>query len=209
MIRNLCLLLVGCAILLIANFCSSSADKIPVEKIETTNSYGEQEIYYRRIDNFAKEGLYTRKSPQGLRIEEANYINDTLHGMRILYYEKGDTQSVEYHKMGIFDGPFRLYYPSGQLAQEGLYINSEMTGSWKTYYESGQLREIVQFENNEENGPFVEYYENGNKEAEGAYRNGDAEHGELKLYDETGKLTRIMDCDKGVCKTRWSAEGDG
>jgi len=55
----------------------------------------------------------------------------------------------------------------------------------------------------------VEYHPNGSLKAEGQYLNGDFEQGELKLYDETGRLVRIMDCEQGVCRTRWQAAEDG
>lgn len=192
------------ATLLAAGSCGGG--EIPVEKVEVADDYGNQEIYTRRKANYAKEGLYTRKSPVGNVIEEAFYLNDTLDGRRVLYYEQGDTQQVEHYQSGLYVGPYREYYPSGQLRQEGQYENNQMAGSWKQYYENGQLKEIVHFENNQENGAFVEYYENGALKAEGQYQNGAYEQGELKLYDETGKLIKIMDCEQGVCRTRWDAE---
>lgn len=192
--------------LLAAGGCGGGEGEIPVEKVETTDDYGNLEIYTRRKANYAKEGLYTRKSSGGNIIEQAFFINDTLDGRRILFYEQGDTQQVEHYQMGWYVGPYREYYPSGQLRQEGQYENNQMAGPWKQYYENGQLKEIVHFENNQENGAFVEYYENGNLKAEGQYQNGAYEQGELKLYDETGKLAKIMDCEQGVCRARWEAE---
>lgn len=200
------LLLFSPLLLLMVFAACSDREKIPVEKVEATDNYGNQEIYFRRESNYAKEGFFTRLTPLGEKMEEAFFQNDTLHGRRVLFYENEDTQSVETYDMGLFAGPYRLYYPSGQLQQEGQYQNNEMTGPWKLYYENGQLKEVVHFSENQENGPFVEYYENGAIKAEGQYRNGAFEHGELKLYDESGELTRIMDCEQGVCRTRWQAE---
>ena len=83
-----------------------------------------------------------------------------------------------------------------------------MTGKWKGYYDNGALKEEVIFVNNQENGPFIEYYPNGKLKAEGTYLEGDYEQGELKLYNESGELIRRMNCEKGVCKTVWKAEGE-
>ena len=81
-----------------------------------------------------------------------------------------------------------------------------MNGPWLGYHENGQLKERVQFQDNDENGPFVEYHPNGNLAAEGTYKDGDNEDGELKIYDESGALLRTMLCDRGRCRTTWSAE---
>jgi antitoxin component YwqK of YwqJK toxin-antitoxin module len=191
-----------------SNCTGSQETQIPVEQVEMTDDYGNMEVYARRKSNYAKEGLYTKKSPQGTVLEQAFFKNDTLDGPRVLYYEQGDTQTVENYQKGLYIGPYRLYYPSGQLQQEGRYENNQMTGSWKQYYKNGQLKEIVQFEGNQENGPFVEYHENGALKAEGQYQNGPYEQGELKLYDEAGKLVRIMDCEQGTCRTQSEAEAN-
>ena len=108
--------------------------------------------------------------------------------------------------MGQFTGEYRLYHDNGELKQKGTYRNNAMTGPWETYYDNGQLKERVQFEGNMENGPFIEYHRNGKLAAEGAYKEGDYEHGELKIYNENGELIRSMLCDNGRCQTTWSAE---
>ena len=51
-----------------------------------------------------------------------------------------------------------------------------------------------------------EYFRNGNLEAEGTYRNGDNEHGLLKLYNEEGELIKTMNCEDGVCRTVWKKD---
>jgi len=190
-------------LLLLAAGCKSK-----VEQVENIDSYGYTERYQRSKEDFAKQGLYQKFDEQGQLIEEAMYLDDTLNGLRVLYYETGDTQIVETYQGGIFEGPYRLYYESGQLNLSGGYVANEMTGDWSRYYENGQLMERVRFESNAENGPFIEYYENGNLKAEGAYLNGDNEHGLLKLYDEQGELKRKMNCEHGICRTIWKREGE-
>ena len=182
--------------------------KSKVEQVENIDSYGYTERYQRNKADFAKQGLYQKLDDQGRLMEEASYENDTLSGIRVLYFENGDTQIVETYREGIFDGPYRSYYESGQLNLTGHYQTNEMTGDWDRYYKNGQLMERVRFEKNAENGPFIEYYENGNLKAEGTYLNGDNEHGLLKLYDEQGELKRKMNCESGICRTTWKREGE-
>lgn len=185
-----------------AAFFTTACSKI--ETVEVKDDDGHViERYMRRKSDFAKEGKYEKFAADGVKIEEASYRNDTLHGQRTLFYENGKPQYVEQYKNGLFEGPYRAFHDNEKLKLEGNYAGGAMTGEWKAYYPSGQLKEIVRFENNEENGPFTEYHDNGKLKAEGSYLEGDYEHGELKLYDEQGELFRRMMCDRGICKTIW------
>lgn len=174
-----------------------------VEKMEITDPAGNVERFSRRVSDYARHGEYTRTSPDGHLLESAYFVNDSLHGERVLYYATGDTQIVETYRNGYFEGPYRAYYANKQLELAGQYTANVMDGEWRRYYESGQLMEIVNFQENAENGPFQEFYENGKPKAEGFYKDGDNEHGLLKLYDESGELIRTMNCINGVCRTVW------
>ena len=189
-----------CCTLTLLSACQSK-----IEQVEAEDSYGYTEKYERKKADFAKHGLYEKFTADGKKLEEAHYTNDTLNGMRVLYYENGDTQVVETHRMGIFDGPFRAFYDSGELEIEGQYEANVMYGEWKRYYPNGQLMEVVTFAENAENGPFVEYYKNGNKKAEGTYRNGE-ENGLLKKFSLAGEHIRSMNCEDGICRTIWKAD---
>ncbi len=193
-----------CCLIVLAYSCKSNSNR--VETIENKDHDGYTERYQRRVSDYAKEGLYVKIDPQGKKVEEATYTSDTLHGWRILYYESGDTQVIENYRMGKFEGEYKIFYPDGQVKLTGRYVHNQMSGAWQGFYENGALKEVVTFERNQENGPFVEYYPNGKLKAEGTYLNGDYEHGELKLYDETGKHIKTMMCNKGVCQTTWEAE---
>ncbi len=182
--------------------------KSKTETIEMTDESGNKIHYERRLNDYAKEGWYVKSNASGQKLEEAHYTNDTLDGLRILYSEIGDTQVIESYKNGAFDGKYQTFYENGKLKLLGIYQDNIMTGKWKGYYDNGALKEEVIFVNNQENGPFIEYYPNGKLKAEGTYLEGDYEQGELKLYNESGELIRRMNCEKGVCKTVWKAEGE-
>lgn len=188
-----CLLLTGC--------------KTKLEKVETIDEdSGEKITYTRKVDNFGKQGLYTRWTKEGNKAEEAMYENDTLHGVRKLFYPDGTVFIEEYYDMGEFKGPWKTFHENGQVKLEGEYIENKMEGVWKGYYDNGALKEEVLFKASEENGAFTEYYKNGKLKAEGNYLNGDNENGLLKLYDEAGELVKKMNCVKGVCRTIWTKE---
>lgn len=153
-----------------------------------------------------REGQYLSFYPNGQKLEESWYVNDSLHGERKLFYENGKVESIEHHEHGQYVGSFQKFNENGQLTNEGQYANNEMTGVWKRWYDTGELREEVTFAANAENGPFKEFHQNGKPKAEGTYLNGENEQGELKMYDEAGDLVEKKYCEYGNCKTSWSKE---
>jgi len=183
-----------------------------VETIETKNEFGYTIKYSRNKADFSKEGLYTAHYPNGQKYEEANYVLDTLHGERKVYYESGKLEIIENYNMGKFTSPYKRFYENGEIQQEGNYDNNVANGEWKKYYKNGQIEEIVNLVDNEENGPFQEFYENGNLKAEGSYNGFDEqssrprEHGLLKMYNEEGTLVKKMNCTNGICRTTWTLE---
>lgn len=154
-----------------------------------------------------KHGLYERFDDQGKLLEQSNYKLGKLNGIRKLF-EQGILESEETRVEDLFDGPYKAFHPNGQIRMEATYVKDVMTGDVRVFYPSGKLKEIVRFTDNVENGPFSEYYENGKLKAEGLYKqlDGAVEDGELKLYDTTGSLIRIMNCELGNCITKWAKD---
>lgn len=158
-------------------------------------------------NGMARHGLYTLLDSTGVPMEESNYENGKLTGIRKLYLN-GILQSEETRMEDHYHGPFKAFYPDGSLQLEANYVMDVMTGPVKVYYTNGKIKEIVTFADNVENGPFTEYYENGHIKAEGQYiqNEGPVEDGELKLYDTTGVLFKKMNCEKGKCFTTWQRD---
>ena len=186
-------------LILVLAACSS------VEKVEKTDEYQYKEVYHVSKKTGEKEGIYQKYAPDGSLYELAHFSEDQLHGERHLMYGTGKVEIMETYEQGKYHGPARTYYEDGQLKTEGQYVNNVAEGIWKGYYPNGTLREEVHYANNQEEGPFKEWHENGNIKAEGSYKDGDNEHGELKLYDDNGQLLRKMDCVLGACTTVWKS----
>ncbi len=153
-----------------------------------------------------KEGEYLAFYPNGQKMEESFYLNDSLNGERKLYHENGQLESITTHANGMFEGKYQKFDENGKMLNEGQYMNNEMSGTWKKWYDSGELAEEVTFAVNLENGPFKEFYKNGKLKTEGVYVQGDNEQGELKIYDENGELRQKMYCEFGICAETWSKE---
>ena len=183
-------------------FCKEN----PIETVESRNAEGQLERWQRRKQDFAKEGLYQRFSPDDKLLEAAHYVNDTLDGERKYFFPNGTVESVEHYRRGQYHGKYQKFYENGRLYIEQEFVEGAMQGFSTGYYENGVVKEKVTIRDNEENGPFWEYWENGNLKTEGTYapaEDGSSEQGELREYDESGQLIRIADCNKGVCLTRW------
>jgi len=175
---------------------------------KTADENGFQVIYF--VDDDGKrQGTKTVKHPDGYISEKADYKDDNLHGTRLLLYKNGQTELEETYVNGMLEGSYKAYYPEGNIKYETVYTNNVLAGIFTQYYQSGQKKEEVTFSANEENGPFVEWHENGNLKWEGTYKNGNNEVGELKKYDESGRLIRKLMCDDdSVCETIWSIDDE-
>lgn len=185
--------------------------KSDIETAEVRDENGNlTERFERRRKDFAKHGLYQRFNAAGKIVEEARFENDTLQGEHKFFYASGTLEILEPNVNGKIHGKYKKYFENGSLALEQDYVNGVLEGQSTAWYPNGQKKEVVTFKGNEENGLFKEWHENGNLKAEGSYFTpddpdfvGDKEHGELKLYDSTGVLERVMMCDLGVCRTTW------
>lgn len=177
-----------------------------IETIEAKNEYGQLERFERRKTDFAKAGLYQRFHQDGHLVEEAHFVNDTLHGERKFFFPNGKVERIEHHQHGVMHGKYEQFYESGQLQLAQEFVNGVLEGISTAWFPNGQKKETVTLRNNEENGPFKEWYANGRQKAEGNYLEGDNEHGTLKLYDTLGQLERVLECQRGACQTTWVRE---
>lgn len=178
-----------------------------LEQVEVRNDAGVIVERYQisKVDS-AKQGKYELFDQKGVLLETAEYLDDKLEGTRTLYYPTGEKQFVEVHRAGQYQGAYKAYFPDGQLQQEGQYVDNVATGTWTGYYPTGEKKEEVTMSDNQVKGPFKEWHRNGVLKAEGSYFSDGKEQGELKLYDEMGKLERRMFCEEGICRTIESAE---
>lgn len=179
-----------------------------LSEISITDDNGKVlEKYTMDLETKMKQGAYTTFYPSGAISSVANYLNDTLEGQKIWYYEDGKIEVEENYKRGLYHGVFKAYFEDGSILQEGYYDNNLPSGEWLTYYENGQLKERVTLSGGVENGPFEEYSEAGVLSSKGSYKDGPNEEGLLELFDASGDLVKKMLCRSGVCLTSWTREG--
>ncbi|MTB49692.1 toxin-antitoxin system YwqK family antitoxin [Lewinella sp. W8] len=174
-----------------------------LEEKETVDALGFKTVSQIDPETGMQQGVSRQYDPQGNLVAEEHYLDNELNGKRLLFSPEGNLLVEENYERGEFAGPYSLFDETGQLSMKGEYVDGKMSGAWTSYYPNGTVREVVTFADNNENGPFREWYENGQPKASGAYLDGDKEHGTLHLYAEDGQLRRVMECDRGLCKTTW------
>ncbi|MBB4079913.1 antitoxin component YwqK of YwqJK toxin-antitoxin module [Lewinella aquimaris] len=192
-------------LLLIGTLCTCG----PAHEIEEeTDALGFRSEYQVDPETGLRQGFGRRYDPAGNLIAEENYVDSKLDGTRTAYYPDGKPELVENYKMGQFEGEYVTYDSTGNLRMRGSYVDGAMAKVWTRYYPDGGVREVVTFADNRENGPFREWHENGNPSAAGAYLNG-KEEGTLFVFDTTGVLEAVRECQQGACSTQWRREDGG
>ncbi len=185
----------------------------PYEEVITKDEKGGiSSVYTIRKADGLQHGIY-KKFIDGKLSESGSFKEGKQDGVRQLFFENGKTEVEETYLNGNIIAQ-KTFYKNGQLKSEGQYDKAlTMSGEWIYYYQNGNKKEIVNFKNSIEDGSFKEFHENGNLKAEGTYipfsfgeETEGLEQGELKEYDESGKLVTKKYCENGICKVIWSID---
>jgi antitoxin component YwqK of YwqJK toxin-antitoxin module len=188
-------------------FCLFSCSKPKLSEVKITDDSGKVlELYSIDLETKMKQGSYTTFYPSGTISSVSNYVNDTLEGKKVWYFENGKTETEENFIRGAYEGAFKAYFEDGSKLQEGQFKNNMPSGLWLTYYANGNLKEQVSLIEGKENGPFEEYTEDGIIKTKGIYKNGPKEDGLLELFDTSGELVKKMLCKNGICQTSWTKQ---
>lgn len=158
-----------------------------------------------RYEDGVANGTMTFYYPGGKKEIEGRMLDGDRDGAWIYYNKDGTVQ-------------MQVLYSRGKLVRE-----KKENGTFQEFYEDEQLRSEVNYRKGLREGPFTEWYDNGrwgmekvpadpvsgvpafeqrvlkgqSKKREGTYRN-DLLEGEVKEYDEKGKLTKRVVYKAGV-----------
>lgn len=160
-----------------------------------------EETYVNGVAN----GKSILNHPSGKRELEGNLVKGEREGTWLHFNSDGSLH-------------MRLMYKNGELVKE-----HRENGTFNEYYGDEQPKSEVTYRNGKKEGPFVEYYNNGTwelkqvppdpatgakadvervligqtRKREGTYKNNEL-HGEVKEYDEKGKLVKKTKYEDGV-----------
>ncbi len=159
--------------------------------------------------------VWKKWSPDGVLLEEGNFIDGRKHGIWKKYYPSGQIEEETPYVRGQRKGPGRGWFESGELSYEGDFEGGIRVGYWKAYYRNGRVawqgsynadtgaKEGVwdefswlgnpmlrgEFRDNLRVGPWQEWHDNGELQATGNYEN-DERVGDWNEYWYSGAFWR-------------------
>lgn len=151
----------------------------------------------KSYNNFKLNGTQQLYSSSGILIKQEVYKNDVLE-KKETFFDNGRPYEIYRFKDGRAHGKFINYKRSGAKSLEGFYENGSETGVWKKYRgDSGWLYFETTYKDDTENGMHKTYYPSGKVKKEGNYLKG-SKNGKWKFYNETGKLIKEIEYDRGT-----------
>lgn len=157
-----------------------------------------EEAYNSNGERISKTHIYSSGG-----IEFTSYLNNLMHGQKIIFNEDNTIRSIENYENGKLNGMSIFFNEDGSIRKESRYVNSrEFTvdkNGKSSYVDNGFL-----------NGHFVQYnYRTKEKSAEGKYWNGykigvwteyEKGGGYKKKYYPTEKRDLMNQCGHSMAK---------
>ncbi len=135
---------------------------------------------------------------------------DKRYVQKTFYPEtKQITHRVTYSdKIGeIMDGPYMEWYDKGYKWMEGQYAYNLREGVWTYYsFDTGEVSEYGNYKEDKRAGKWVNLDSLARVQVETFYVDGEM-HGERKVFDENGALTRLTIYEKGKVVSEQQYEG--
>jgi antitoxin component YwqK of YwqJK toxin-antitoxin module len=92
-----------------------------------------------------RQGLWINYDCRGRIVSFDTYVNDSLTGESIGYFENGEVLSMGRLKNGEPEGEWTLYYGKDRVAEKGSYTNGHKIGIWEYYIEEGKLDKRIEY----------------------------------------------------------------
>jgi antitoxin component YwqK of YwqJK toxin-antitoxin module len=97
----------------------------------------------------------------GTLLMECSYLNDSLDGKLVRYFETGRMKEMMFYHKNRPDSLYKLWNPQGQLLMECFYKDSLLDGNYRDYYTSGQVKSSGEYHAGEPIGLWLFYDQNG------------------------------------------------
>jgi antitoxin component YwqK of YwqJK toxin-antitoxin module/Tfp pilus assembly protein PilF len=152
------------------------------------------------ILNYHKNNLlsYSYEGKDGKPVDAILIKNST--GIVTGFYKNGNKSAEINFDNNTVNGIRRIYFTTGKIYYEGTRLMDDDNGSKKTYYANGQLAKDENYVDGNLHGLNKYYYPDGKIKAEENWYNGDME-GISKYYDATGKLKQVRNYYYGTLQT--------
>ena len=159
--------------------------------------------------NGEPEGLMTWYYASGKKEIEGKAVNGDRDGSWYYFHEDGSVQIQVLYAQGTYvkdrkeNGVFKTYYDDEQLKSEHTYKGGKLNGPFAEYLDNGRIveKEVVLGPDAALGRKDVErVFEGQTKKREGTYVD-DQLHGEVKEYDDKGRVVRTVRYTNGTAAT--------
>lgn len=184
-------------------FYKSGKSKAVIEHDETSRSAG---YFYHETGGVMSYGIYTNLKKDSIWVNwdkvgrlssRASYKNDSLHGMKVIYFlppTPGDKSqrimSVYNYNNGLLHGEFKEYFDSGKVKITGAYENNKKVGVWDSYHFEGRKMALERFKNGKHHGWCIAYDNKGKEEARNYFYYGSLLQGK-ELKKKMSEMKRL------------------
>lgn len=113
------------------------------------------------IKDNKRQGKWKSYRKDGKAIDQIiEYNNDTLHGLKEDYWEKGNLKSRTHYINGKQNGKTYHYYENGKILEESCFNKGKRHGTISKYYPNGKLQSKCNYWNDIVKDTCRVYYEN-------------------------------------------------
>lgn len=153
------------------------------------------------VDGVKYDGKYTTYYPDGIKMEEGNYIDGKKESswyhfnedgsIHIIYVYRDDEVEEEFPKNGTFD----IYWPNDIQRAEYTYKNGKRHGPFKEWFNKGEWRNEERVDEYGNRYPVQKLY-GTQLRREGTFKDGKL-HGEVITYNEDGTIKKKANYEMG------------
>lgn len=143
--------------------------------------------------NLKKDSIWLNYGPSGRLSVSETYVNDVLHGKRIVYIVPEDPSDfsqrisiVSFYVNGLLEGDYLEYFDNGGLYVKGKYLKNRKEGLWEIYHLNGKIRSRENYTLGSRNGWCFAFDEQGKEVAKAYFSFGERLEG--KRLEEHLKL---------------------
>lgn len=134
---------------------------------------------------------YPKISASHRVVEQVDEVNGMWEGAYRVYYPSGILFGESHYISGILNGPSKFYDEDRNLLAETVFVNGQRQGDCWFYYSSGSVYSRQRYQKGLLHGPQEYFYADGKLKTLMNYRDGVLE-GEVKIFHENGAREREM-----------------
>lgn len=130
--------------------------------------------------------LVTKKSPEGLLVEQGLIRNGAKDGLWMTHHKNGRIKTITSYVQGRLNGVHLELNDREQVETKVSYLKDQYHGTFGKY-KFGRIETEMTYDNGVLNGPFVEYSDRGKVQKKGTYKDG-KQDGLLQFFNDEEEM---------------------